>query len=168
MTIVRFLKTKIYNLIRSYRYAVVRGLLDREAKSLLNVGCGDCYFRDKLKHELSVTLADSAPLDDRVLKEDVQNLSFPDGAFDIVLCLQVLEHVPDPVRAMLELKRVAARQLVISVPYEPFFTLARLGHWERGHLWAIRPAALKSHLGEPVCERRMFFKRYYVASWMLE
>ena len=37
--------------------------------------------------------------------EDVQNLSFPDKSFDLIISLEVLEHVPFPDRAFRELRR---------------------------------------------------------------
>jgi hypothetical protein len=48
------------------------------------------------------------------------DLPFPDAAFDTVLCLDVLEHVPAPERAVFlaELARVAARRLVLACPTE--------------------------------------------------
>ncbi len=41
-----------------------------------------------------------------VQRADVTDLQFPDGAFDLVLCNHVLEHVPDDRLAMRELRRV--------------------------------------------------------------
>jgi len=35
------------------------------------------------------------------------------------------------------------RQLMISIPNEPFFTLCRFLHWEEKHLWAITPKIMK-------------------------
>jgi SAM-dependent methyltransferase len=37
---------------------------------------------------------------------DIAAIDFPDGQFDVVLCSNVLEHVPDDARAMRELRRV--------------------------------------------------------------
>ena len=39
---------------------------------------------------------------------DVTDIPFPDGAFDVILCCHVLEHVRDDRRAMRELRRVLA------------------------------------------------------------
>ncbi len=47
------------------------------------------------------------------------------GAADLVLCLEVLEHLPDPDAALEELCRVA-RAVLISVPHQPWFALANL------------------------------------------
>ncbi len=51
--------------------------------------------------------------------EDVQGLSYPDQAFDLVLHTEVLEHVADDRRAFSELKRVlkAEGRMVFTVPF---------------------------------------------------
>ncbi len=49
---------------------------------------------------------------------DVTVLPFPDASFDLVICSEVLEHIPDDHAAMKELVRVLkpGRNLVVSVP----------------------------------------------------
>jgi SAM-dependent methyltransferase len=49
---------------------------------------------------------------------DITHLPFADGTFDIVVCSEVLEHIPDHYRAIQEIVRVLkpGRQLVVSVP----------------------------------------------------
>jgi SAM-dependent methyltransferase len=42
------------------------------------------------------------------LQLDITRLDLPDGAFDLVICSHVLEHVPDDAAAMAELRRVTA------------------------------------------------------------
>ncbi len=56
---------------------------------------------------------------DGVEHQDLQALSFPDEAFDLVLSADVLEHVPDPYRAHAEIYRVlrAGGRHVFTVPY---------------------------------------------------
>jgi len=167
MSIIKSLKIVIYNRLRSRRCDIVKAQLDPDAKTILDIGCQEFFFRDQLKDKYQVTLADFEPRFPEIKQEDVQNLSFEDNAFDIVLCQQVLEHVPDPVKAMGELKRVAAKQLIITVPHEPTFTLARLGHWEKEHLWAVTDQALECHLGKPDVSKNIVFGRYYMGVWNL-
>ena len=50
---------------------------------------------------------------------DIHALPFEDDAFDVVLCSETLEHVPQIERATRELLRVARRAVVITVPCEP-------------------------------------------------
>lgn len=56
---------------------------------------------------------------DGILNEDVQALSFPSGAFDYELSFDVLEHVPDHVRALQELFRTlrAGGHLLLTAPF---------------------------------------------------
>jgi SAM-dependent methyltransferase len=61
--------------------------------------------------------------------QSVYELDFEDGAFDLVLCLEVLEHLERPDEALEELCRVCRGGLVLSVPHEPYF---RLGNLTRG------------------------------------
>jgi len=44
-----------------------------------------------------------------VRHEDVMNLSYPDGSFDLIVSNDVLEHIPDPGRALKECFRVLKR-----------------------------------------------------------
>jgi SAM-dependent methyltransferase len=60
---------------------------------------------------------------------DASTLPFPDGAFDLVLAIEVFEHLPDPDAAMAELARVCSGSLIASVPLEPVW---RMGNMVRG------------------------------------
>ncbi len=57
---------------------------------------------------------------------DIGRLPFPDASFDLVLCIEVLEHVPFPELALAELARVTRRDIVASVPREPVWCAANL------------------------------------------
>jgi ubiquinone/menaquinone biosynthesis C-methylase UbiE len=50
---------------------------------------------------------------------DVRELEFPDNAFDTVICMEVLEHMPEKetLGALAELRRVARNQLIVTVPF---------------------------------------------------
>lgn len=56
-------------------------------------------------------------------------LPFADKSFDLVMAIEVLEHVPDPEQALREIARVAADVVVLSVPWEPVW---RAGNLARG------------------------------------
>jgi ubiquinone/menaquinone biosynthesis C-methylase UbiE len=135
------------------RNPVVRRLIDRfydrlreiveplEPESVLDAGCGEGETVARLGGLLPgrINAVDASPeavdftarrfpsLD--VAREDVRSLPFADDAFELVLCLEVLEHVHDPGEAVGELARVSSEHVVISVPHEPWF---RLGSALRG------------------------------------
>jgi SAM-dependent methyltransferase len=55
------------------------------------------------------------------LHGDAENLPFLDDQFDLVVCVEVLEHLRDPAAGLRELARVTSRHLLLSVPREPLF-----------------------------------------------
>lgn len=57
---------------------------------------------------------------------DIGRLPFRDDEFDLVLAIEVLEHVPFPELALAEIARVARRHIVVSVPREPVWRAANL------------------------------------------
>ncbi|MGY6499693.1 MAG: class I SAM-dependent methyltransferase [Acidimicrobiales bacterium] len=59
-------------------------------------------------------------------------LPFPDSSFDLVLAIEVLEHVDAPAAAVAEMARVADSRIVASVPREPLWralNMARAKYW---------------------------------------
>ncbi len=115
-----------------------------EPESVLEVGCGEGFLLRILQgldsrglspeitgldvRPEAVAFADRTLLGrPNLLAGSCYALPFPDDAFDLVVCSQVLEHLSDPERALGELRRVARRAVLVSVPREPVFrTLAAL------------------------------------------
>jgi ubiquinone/menaquinone biosynthesis C-methylase UbiE len=60
---------------------------------------------------------------------DSHRLPFDSGSFDLILAIEVLEHVSQPTVALAEIARVASSHVVLSVPREPLW---RLGNMARG------------------------------------
>jgi len=96
-------------------------------------------------------------------QEDIYNLPYEEGRFDLVLCMEVLEHLSEPEAAIRSLKRVASRRLIFSVPHEPWFRLGSLcrgkylktwgNHPEHVNHWT--PASFERFLGEVFTEVRV-------------
>jgi len=65
--------------------------------------------------------------DDVDVKLDLTDMGFSDRSFDVIICSHVLEHVPDDVRAMREMRRVLASDgwALINVPADPELTASR-------------------------------------------
>jgi SAM-dependent methyltransferase len=84
---------------------------------------------------------------------DVHHLPYPDNAFPLVICLEVLEHIPDSAVGLRELVRVSSEYVIFSVPHEPFFrglNFMRGKHWAR---WGNDPEHLHTYSGRAL--RRM-------------
>lgn len=126
-----------------------KGQRQRESSILSMAGSGDTamdigarngYFSLKLKQSYATVIA--LDLCQPVLPGcinvtgDVQKLDFPDNSVDLVLCSEVLEHVPDIETAAREIARVTRRRAIIGVPYKQDLRLGRLTCIHCGHISA--------------------------------
>jgi SAM-dependent methyltransferase len=139
---------------RRINYAV--NLLPKDAKSALDVGVGAGVLLNYL------TMAERF---DRVIGIDIDrhfnflslsndvdwrqmdacNMSFPDNHFDIVFCMEVLEHLDDQQfeKALAELRRVTRRRLVASVPFDEPLPLPSFHkqHFTKSRIESVFPTA---------------------------
>jgi SAM-dependent methyltransferase len=85
------------------------------------------------------------------VRADAGMLPFFDRSAEIVTCLEVLEHLGAPERAVGELARICRGRCVVSVPWEPFFRLGNLcrgkdvRHWGNNaeHVQRFQPSSLR-------------------------
>ncbi len=101
----------------------IESVLDTGAKKVLEVGVGNKTVSDYLKKcGLEVTTCDLAADLKPDVVADVRDLPFDDNTFEVVLCCEVLEHIPfeDVPQALSELKRVSSGWVIISLPYSGF------------------------------------------------
>jgi hypothetical protein len=103
----------------SYWYQI-NEVLELKPESLLVIGIGDKIVVDILGQEIN----EIKTLDiDEKLKPDaigsVENLPFKDSQFDVILCAEVLEHLPFEKfeKCLQELRRVSKKYVVLSLPH---------------------------------------------------
>lgn len=111
-------------------FEVMRALSHLRFESLVDVGGAEGY-KAALAREIFGADVRNCDLSGEACKRakeifgidgepvDVQELPFADGQFDVVLCSQTLEHVPDLERATRELIRVSGRAAIVTVPHQP-------------------------------------------------
>ncbi|MDX6689808.1 MAG: hypothetical protein QOG15_1265 [Solirubrobacteraceae bacterium] len=113
------------------RRRVVRAELDRlhlgRAARLLDAGCGSGRTLDELADYGQAWGVDVSPAaveaarrrgHANVQQGSIEQLPFADGAFDVVTCLDVIEHTPDDRVSLAELRRVTrpGGYLLVTVP----------------------------------------------------
>ncbi|MEZ4453676.1 MAG: class I SAM-dependent methyltransferase [Nannocystaceae bacterium] len=149
-------------LIRRFSAAMVAMVARVKPRTIIDVGCGEGYMLRALVDagvdaelwglDLSETaIADAkARLGDRAHLEvrDAHELAAIGQRFDLVMMLEVLEHIPEPSKILPLLGQLSRGHILVSVPWEPYFrglnfvrgkNLAAFGndpehvnHWGRG------------------------------------
>jgi SAM-dependent methyltransferase len=92
----------------SVQYAVRKPLVEwlrtqQTDARVLDVGCGDRPYGELFPNAVGFDVPDNPHAD---LHGSLESIPVEDASFELVLCLQVLEHVPDPGAAVRELRRV--------------------------------------------------------------
>lgn len=128
--------------LRPFQKKFTKAIVDLQPTSLLEIGAGEGFLLKKLREALPnskllgldlipefVTEAHRLFPDLDVQVGDIYHIQQPDHAWDVVVASEVFEHLERPAEALKEVKRVASKYVVLSVPWEPFF---QLGNFVRG------------------------------------
>lgn len=122
-------------LIDRFHGEVARLLGQAPREAVLDLGCGEGFVIDHLvqadvdavfvgiDRSIDAVTSARARLGDRaeIVQADVTGLADLPRPFDVVMMLEVLEHLDEPA-AMLELLgELTTGQVIVSVPREPFF-----------------------------------------------
>lgn len=142
--IVRRLMNRLFGRVREAMSGV-------EAATYLDAGCGEGHSLEALKDVVpaDVTGFDLNPEvvaysqarhpNAKLSVQDIYDLPYDDDAFDLILCMEVLEHLDTPGRALSELARVGSGTIVLSVPFEPWFQLGNLARGKYRDHWGNHP-----------------------------
>lgn len=130
-------------LLSRYFFAFEK-LIPENINNILDIGCGEGFLLEHLPSHVQYIGIDNSSeaiqlaKNNKILKsenpkkiqnikfqkESVYSLPFSDNEFDLITCLEVLEHLKDYEKALSEIKRVAKKWIIISVPHEPWFQLS--------------------------------------------
>ena len=108
-------------------------------ESLLEVGCGEGYLLKRLEKRLQGLDLLATDISPEIIAEaellipevpklvaSAYDLPLEDKSRDIVLACEVMEHVEEPDKLLVEAKRVARKHCIFSVPHEPWWRIANM------------------------------------------
>jgi ubiquinone/menaquinone biosynthesis C-methylase UbiE len=116
----------------------------KQPKNILDVGCGKGLVVSFLKRHLekssveqmdfwgfdisseNIQVAKKVFGNEKAFIADVYGIDLPERSFDLVLALEILEHLEKPQKALKQLQKITKRNILLSVPLEPYFGLSNL------------------------------------------
>ena len=126
-------------LLNKFLFQICKLVKEINPRTVLDAGCGEGFIADrllKIKPSLDYTGLDTSQIaiekarqnvkKAKFIISDINKIPFPNGNFDLVICLEVLEHLSDPEKGLFQLFRVTNKTALISVPDEPLFSYLRL------------------------------------------
>ena len=129
-------------LLHRFLDKIVAIVIALDAKRILDAGCGEGAVIQRIKRSDKDIYVEGIDVSRDSLEAaskanpsvpfkigDINGLDYPENSFDLVIALEVLEHLEDPAKAISEMKRVTKRHILVSIPHEPFF---RIGNLLRG------------------------------------
>lgn len=118
---------------------VGKEIIDGNPVRILDAGCGEGFIdrllADRFRNTQitglefttdAIVIAKEVNPSVKYVQGDICDMPFKDDCFDFVICTEVLEHLPDPGKALKELMRVSTGRLLITVPHEPWFCLGNM------------------------------------------
>lgn len=131
---------KIGSILLARFFKKIHSLIPEDISSVAEIGCGAGYSTNILsgyfKESVSFFASDIDPELIKIAKTKNQNVSFStesiyelnhaDNSFDLVFCLEVMEHLENPEEALKELRRVTKKYAIISVPREPLWRILNM------------------------------------------
>lgn len=107
-----------------------------EESKIIDIGCGDGTFLNELKGKLfGVDISQNSCVEaERILgvnativNADARQIPLQSSSFDIIICSEVLEHIPHAEKAVSEIMRIAkpGAKIIVSIPNEKVITIGR-------------------------------------------
>jgi len=110
------------------RYRIITGFVDPRSR-ILDIGCGSSRIVQALPHAVGLDiqlkkLRRISGSTTRLVQATLTRLPFRDGAFETLICSQVIEHVPEPLVDWHEFNRVLAPGGIFVVGTPDYATVA--------------------------------------------
>lgn len=126
--------------------------------NIVDVGCGEGYILKFLSHQLQGNLfgLDLYPEVLQTAKENtnagfaaasIYQTPLKNKSVDTVLCLEILEHLEEPKRALQEMIRISKKYIILSVPWEPFWHIGNMSRLKYLSAFGNTPGHLQHWTG---------------------
>lgn len=119
---------RVHNDTDNSKACIDQLIKDVVGQSICDVGCGTGYLLNCVREKntdltrltgVDFAIDDASKLDGiEYVAAKIEKLPFEDNEFDTVICTHVIEHILDYRTAIAELRRIAAKKLIVIVPRE--------------------------------------------------
>ncbi len=99
---------------------------------ILDVGCGSAHSFATSYPEIDITRCDINP-SEGVEVQDMEKMAYPDSSFDVVTCINALDHTKDAEAALNEILRVAKGYVYINCAID------QMTRHRKKHYWDAKP-----------------------------
>jgi ubiquinone/menaquinone biosynthesis C-methylase UbiE len=147
-----------------YRYKKVKKYL--YGKSVMDYGPGKADFLNIIKSDYEIAgiemNIERVKLCNQILGQNAvrlgniqDGLDYKDNSFDTITCMEVLEHLDDPKKALEELVRVSRKRVIITVPFNEKIRYVLCIHCAKytpysGHLHSFNESSISEIIPQTV------------------
>lgn len=136
---------------RRFLESIESMIMDLNITSVLDAGCGEAIVMKRINavqqlksvigvdFDIARLIEAKSRLVSNYAQADIHNLPFYSNQFDLVLCMEVFEHLGDPEGALQEISKVTRRYLLTSVPNEPWWRIANMARLKYLSEWGNTP-----------------------------
>ncbi len=119
-----------YNRMRRDQWLTNHASNISDGAKVLDIGAGGCPHREKFNHCEYFTQDFTQLADSQIQNQegygkidfvsDITEIPVPDKSYDVILCTEVIEHIPDPISAIKEISRILkpGGTLLITAPLQ--------------------------------------------------
>ena len=160
------------------RIEIVKKYIPKDVKTILDAGCGNGAISNYLEG-FDITAIDQSKealkyVKSKTIQGSIDNLPFEDKSFDLIICSDVLEHLPEEVyyKTVKEFKRVSKKYILIISPNEEDLEANQCKCYKCGtvfHMnWHIRSISINDIINNFRDEFAPIYYSYFGEKWTSE